>query len=111
MLPPLAKVDLGQIPLSPHLIIMEAIDLEALLHQNKIPLLRDLIPLAIGQIPLEHNPILSPQGVDPHQDPEVINIGINPQQVTKKNGGGNFFNCNFHPTLQMIMKLVIGNSC
>ena len=111
MLPPLAKVDPGQIPLSPHLIIMEAIDLEAPLHQNKIPLLRDLIPLARGQIPLEQNLILDPQGVDLHQDPEVINIRIYPRTAILKNGGGNFINYNSRPTLQMKNKLVIGNSC
>ena len=73
MLPLLAKVYQGQNPLSPHLTIIESNALEAPPHQNKIPLLRDLIPLARGQIPPDHNPILGPHGVDLHLDPEAIN--------------------------------------
>ena len=110
MPPLLTKVDPGQIPLSPHLIMIEGQALEAPLHQNKIPLLRDLIPLARGQIPPDQDPILDPQEVD-HQLPKEINIGINILIVIQRNGGENFTNCNFHPTRQMKQKLAIGNSC
>ena len=111
MLPLLTKVDPGQIPLSPHPIMTEGQALEAPLHQNKIPLLRDLIPLASGQIPPDQNLILGPQGVDLHLNPEAINTGNSPRKVIERTGGENFINCNFHPTLQMTEKLVIGNSC
>ena len=111
MLPLLAKVDLGQIPLSPHLTMTESHALEAPLHQNKIPLLRDLIPLASGQIPPNQDLIPGPHGVDHHLNPEAINTRTSPGKVIKRTGGENFINCNIHPTLQMTGKLATGNSC
>ena len=108
MLPLLAKVNPGQNPLSPHLIMAEGHALKAPLHQNKIPLLRDLIPLASGQIPPDQDLLLGPQGVN---HPKAINTGNSPQKPIERTGGENFINCNIHPILQMTEKLVIGNSC
>ena len=106
----LIKADPGQTPLFPHLTVMEAIDLEALLHQNKIPLLRNLIPLAKGQAPPDQDPICEPQGLD-LQPPKAINIGISLLKAIGNIGGENFSNCNFHPILKKKMKPAIGNSC
>ena len=110
MLPLLAKVDPGQIPLSPHPIMTEGQALEAPLHQNKIPLLKD-IPLASGQIPPDQDLIPGPQGVDHPLNPEAINTRISPRKVIERTGGENFINCNSHQTLQKKMRLATGNSC
>ena len=66
MLPLPAKVDLGQIPLTPQLTVIKAIDPVAPLHQNKIP-------LAQGLIPLDKDLILDPQGVNLHLAQEGTN--------------------------------------
>ena len=89
---------------------MEAIDLEALQHQNKIPLLRNLIPLARGQALPNQDPICEPQGLD-LQPPKAINIRISTLTPIRKDGGKNFSNCNFHQILKKKMKPAIGNSC
>ena len=110
MLPLLAKVNLGQNPLSPQLTGIEIIEPEAPPHQNKIPLPRGLIPLARGQIPPDLDPILDPQGVDLHLNQEEINIGPNLPKVIQRNGDENFINCNFHLNHQMMKKPGIGKS-